>query len=99
MTAGGDDDISLLVAEHSLVLGLDDGGADGGLLHVGKAQLLQGASHGLDAHAVVVDHKGRSQADDYRIAALQKDPYLFGTGLFVYSFLPLVFIFLVFIFC
>ena len=40
MTAGCDDDISLILFQHSLVLGLNDGCTDCGLLNVIEAKLL-----------------------------------------------------------
>ena len=78
MTAGGDDDIPILLAEHPLILVFDDGGADGGLLHVEKAQLFQGSAHGFDTDPFIVGDKGGSQADHHGIAALEEDSGLLG---------------------
>ena len=78
MTAGGDDDIPIFLFEHPLILVFDDGGTDGGLLHVEKAQLFQGTAHGSNADPFIVGDEGGSQADHHGIAALEQDAGLLG---------------------
>ena len=77
MTAGGDDNIVLLLAKHSLIFGLNDGGADCGFLNVGKAELLKCLTHCINSNTVVICNKGGSKADDDRIAALDQNSDLF----------------------
>ena len=78
MAAGGYDNIPLIFPEHALILGFYHGSAQGRFLHIRKAQLLQRLAHSFDAYAFVVGNKGRGQADDHRVAALQQHPHLFG---------------------
>ena len=40
MAAGGDQNVPAPLRQNAVILPLDDGGADGGLFRVGKAQLL-----------------------------------------------------------
>ena len=78
VTAGGDDDISVLLAKHTLVLVFNDGSADSGFLHVSKPKLLQRVAHRLYSNALVVCDKGGGKTDDNRISALEQYAHLFG---------------------
>ena len=78
VAAGADDDIAVVLCQHPLVLRLDDGRADGGLLHVGKAQLFQRFAHPADPDPVIVCNEGRGETDIDRRAGLDQHPCLFG---------------------
>ena len=78
MTAGGDDNVSVILPQHTLVLVFDDGGTDCGFLHIVEAECLKRAAHRLNAHAVIVCDEGGGKADDDGVARLQKNSYLLG---------------------
>ena len=77
MAAGGDDDIAHLFAQHALIFGLDDRRADGGLLHLGKAELLERIAHRADVHILIIGNVRRRKAHIHRVAALDEDARLF----------------------
>ena len=77
MTAGGYNNIPLLLRNKPFIFGLYHGSADCSLLNVIEAKLLDGFAHWTYT-GVVVGDKGGGKADYYRIAALQKNLYLFG---------------------
>ena len=78
MTAGGNYNIPCSLVYHALVFVFDNGGPDGGFLHVVETDLFKGAFHGAYSHALVICHKGGCKADNDRLAALKKHSDLFG---------------------
>lgn len=60
--------MSLVLArgDHALVFGLDDLGAPGRLLHIGKAQLQQGRTDAVQPPHAKVSNEGGGQTDDHR---------------------------------
>ena len=84
MAAGGDDDVTLFLAEHSLIFGFNDGSTDSGLLNIVEAQLLQCFAHGLDTDTLIVCDERGSKAHNNGVAALEEHSYLLGL---VYDFL------------
>ena len=76
MTAGGDDYISLLIPEHTLVFGLYDSCTDSGLLNIEKAKLFKCLTHGFYSNAVIVCNKRGRKAYYYGVAALKKNSCL-----------------------
>ena len=77
MTTGGDDNIVLLLAKHSLIFGLNDRSTDSGFLYVSEAEFFECLTHCFNSNAVIVSNKGRSKADDNRITALDQYSDLF----------------------
>ena len=72
MTAGGNDNISILFKEHTVIFGFDLSCAESSLFDFGKAELFQCVTHRLDAYAVIVSDKRGGKADPDGVARLQK---------------------------
>ena len=79
MTAGGNNNISFLLAKHSFVFPFNDSSAYRSFLHVVEAKLFERISHGLYSNALVIGYKRGSKADDHRIPALKKNAYALRT--------------------
>ena len=77
MAAGGDNDIALVLFQHSLIFVFDDRCADRGLLDVVEAELLESTTHRLDSRSLVIGNEGGGEADNYGVAALNKNARLF----------------------
>ena len=77
MAAGGDNYISFLLVEHTLVFGLNYGCADSSLLNVKEAELLERAAHRFDTHTLIVCNEGWSKAYNNGGSALKKYASLF----------------------
>ena len=72
VTAGGDDNISVLFKEHTVIFGFDLSCAESRLFDFGKAELFQCVTHRLNACAVIVCDKRGRKADPDGVARLQK---------------------------
>ena len=62
MTAGRDNNVAVISLNHSFVLVFNDISSESSFLVVGKAQLFQSVCKHGDVCAVIVSHKGRSNA-------------------------------------
>lgn len=78
VAAGGDDELVFSRGDHALIFGLDDPGAPGSLLHIGKAQFEERLTHAVQTAHAEVGNKGGRQADNHRTARGDQSPGLIG---------------------
>ena len=78
MAAGGDDELVFSRGDHALIFGLDDLGAPGSFLHIGKAQFEKCLTHAVQTAHAEVGNKGGRQADNHRTARGDQSPGLIG---------------------
>ena len=78
VTAGGNDNITSVLSEHTLVLFFYNGCADGGLLHRVEAELCKSLGHSADACAVIVGYEGRGKAHNHGRTRLEHNAHLLG---------------------
>ena len=64
--------------KHSFVFAFYDRRSECGLFRIVKSEFFERFAHGAYPDAVVVRYKGRSDAHDNGISALQKNFYVFG---------------------
>ena len=79
MTAGGDDDISLILVYHSFIFVFNDSSAYRGLLNVKEAEFFKCAAHRVNAYSVVICNEGGCKADYNGVARLKKNSHFLYT--------------------
>ena len=77
MAAGRDDDIAVILPQHTVVFPLHLGSAEGSFLRVMEAQPPQRFPHAFDSHAGIVCDKGRRQGGHNGLPALDHYLHLF----------------------